>query len=56
MTGKQIWKTKVEEHPVARITGAPIAYEDRLYVPVSSTEGGLPAVARPIPAARFAEA
>ena len=37
-TGKQIWKTKVEEQPVARITGAPIAYEDRLYVPVSSTE------------------
>ncbi len=37
-TGKQIWKTKVEDHPVARITGAPIAYEDRLYVPVSSSE------------------
>ncbi len=37
-TGKQIWKTKVEDHPAARITGSPVAYEDRLYVPVSSTE------------------
>jgi len=37
-TGKQIWKTKVEDHPAARITGSPIGYEDRLYVPVSSTE------------------
>jgi polyvinyl alcohol dehydrogenase (cytochrome) len=37
-TGKQLWKNKVEDQPVARITGAPTAYEDRLYVPVSSTE------------------
>jgi polyvinyl alcohol dehydrogenase (cytochrome) len=29
---------KVEDQPVARITAAPILYEDRLYVPVSSTE------------------
>ena len=37
-TGKEIWKVKVEDHPVAKITGAPILYEDRLYVPVSSQE------------------
>ena len=37
-TGKQIWKVKVEEHPVSRVTGAPILYEGRLYVPVSSGE------------------
>ncbi len=37
-TGKQIWKVKVEDHPVAKITGAPTLYEDRLYVPVSSQE------------------
>jgi polyvinyl alcohol dehydrogenase (cytochrome) len=37
-TGKEIWKVKVEEHPVAKITGAPTLYEDRLYVPVSSQE------------------
>lgn len=38
VTGKLLWKVKVDEHPVARITGAPILYKDRLYVPVSSVE------------------
>jgi len=37
-TGKEIWKVKVEDHPVAKVTGAPMLYEDRLYVPVSSQE------------------
>jgi polyvinyl alcohol dehydrogenase (cytochrome) len=37
-TGKEIWKVRVEDHPVAKITGAPMLYEDRLYVPVSSQE------------------
>jgi len=37
-TGKEIWKVQVEDHPVAKITGAPMLYEDRLYVPVSSQE------------------
>ncbi|MBZ5660304.1 MAG: PQQ-binding-like beta-propeller repeat protein [Acidobacteriia bacterium] len=37
-TGKQIWKVKVEDHPVSRVTGAPTLYEGRLYVPVSSGE------------------
>ena len=37
-TGSQIWKVKVEEHPVAKITGAPTLYQGRLYVPVSSQE------------------
>src|ERR1700686_4531709 len=37
-TGKQFWKVKVDDHPLARITGAPTLYESRLYVPVSSTE------------------
>jgi len=37
-TGDLLWKVKVEDHPVARITGAPTLYEGRLYVPVSSTE------------------
>lgn len=37
-TGKEIWKVKVEDHPVAKITGAPMLYEDHLYVPVSSQE------------------
>jgi len=39
-TGKPLWKTKVDEHPMARLTGAPVLYRDRLYVPVSSIEEG----------------
>jgi polyvinyl alcohol dehydrogenase (cytochrome) len=37
-TGALVWKTKVEDHPAARITGAPILYSGVLYVPVSSIE------------------
>jgi polyvinyl alcohol dehydrogenase (cytochrome) len=37
-TGKLLWKTRVDDHPVARITGAPVFYEGRVYVPVSSIE------------------
>jgi polyvinyl alcohol dehydrogenase (cytochrome) len=38
ITGALIWKTKVEDHPAALITGAPTLYSGILYVPVSSTE------------------
>lgn len=38
LTGALIWKTKVEEHPAARITGAPTLHAGVLYVPVSSLE------------------
>jgi polyvinyl alcohol dehydrogenase (cytochrome) len=37
-SGELLWKTKIEEHPLARITGAPALYRGRLYVPVSSYE------------------
>ena len=37
-TGELLWKTQVENHSLARITGAPTLYGERLYVPVSSTE------------------
>jgi polyvinyl alcohol dehydrogenase (cytochrome) len=37
-TGHLLWKTRVEEHPLARVTGAPALYKDRLYVPMSSYE------------------
>jgi polyvinyl alcohol dehydrogenase (cytochrome) len=37
-TGALIWKTKVEDHPAARITGAPTLYAGILYVPVASIE------------------
>ncbi|NRB48992.1 MAG: PQQ-binding-like beta-propeller repeat protein [Saprospiraceae bacterium] len=32
------WKVKVDEHPVATITGSLNLFEDRLYVPISSGE------------------
>ncbi|WP_315831077.1 PQQ-binding-like beta-propeller repeat protein [Bradyrhizobium prioriisuperbiae] len=38
VTGALIWKVKVEDHPAARITGAPALWSGRLYVPVSSIE------------------
>lgn len=38
LTGALIWKTKVEEHAAARITGAPTLHSGVLYVPVSSIE------------------
>jgi polyvinyl alcohol dehydrogenase (cytochrome) len=38
MTGRLRWKRKVDEHPVARVTGTPKLHDGRLYVPVSSAE------------------
>ena len=37
-TGAELWRRDVEDHLGARITGAPVLHEDRLYVPVSSLE------------------
>ena len=37
-TGRQLWVRKVDEHPLARITGSPTLHDGRLYVPVSSYE------------------
>ena len=37
-SGALLWKTKIEAHPLARITGAPALYRGRLYVPASSYE------------------
>lgn len=39
-TGKPIWKTRLEDHPASRITGAPVFYDGRLLVPVASLEEG----------------
>ncbi|MEP7312436.1 MAG: PQQ-binding-like beta-propeller repeat protein [Pseudomonadota bacterium] len=33
-TGQQVWTHKVDEHPSAAITGAPIVYDGRIFVPV----------------------
>ncbi|MEM8891646.1 MAG: PQQ-binding-like beta-propeller repeat protein [Bacteroidota bacterium] len=35
---KLLWKKKVDDHPVATITGSLNLYKDKLYVPISSTE------------------
>ncbi|MGH9843658.1 MAG: PQQ-binding-like beta-propeller repeat protein [Blastocatellia bacterium] len=37
-TGKLLWKTRVDDHSLARITGAPVLYRNRIYAPVSSFE------------------
>jgi len=38
VTGKLVWKTHLEDHPAAVITGAPALADDKLYVPISSIE------------------
>ena len=37
-TGAQLWSVKLDDHPVARVTGAPTLANGRLYVPMSSIE------------------
>ena len=37
-TGRVVWTRKVDDHPLARITGSPTLHAGRLYVPVSSHE------------------
>lgn len=42
-TGAELWTREVESHPAARITGAPVLHDGRLYVSVSSNEEALAA-------------
>ena len=45
-SGKVIWKTKVDDFPVARLTGSPVFFNGTLFVPVASGEeaaGSVPA-------------
>jgi polyvinyl alcohol dehydrogenase (cytochrome) len=37
-TGEKLWSRKIEEHPVARITGQMTLYDNRLYIPMASYE------------------
>lgn len=39
-TGREIWHAHVDDHPLARITGSPVLFRDRLLVPVASFEEG----------------
>ena len=41
VTGELLWKKQMEEHRSARITGSPVLYNGRLYVPLSSSEEGI---------------
>lgn len=45
-TGKQIWEQRADTHPAARITGAPMLAQGRLYVPVASVEEIFPGDAK----------
>jgi len=36
--GKLLWKTKVDNYPLARVTGSPVFYNGRLYIGVASGE------------------
>ena len=37
-TGEEMWKTLTDPHPLALITGTPVLFEGRLFVPVASLE------------------
>ena len=37
-TGVQAWKDRIDNHPIARVTGTPTLIGGRLYVPLSSLE------------------
>ena len=37
-TGAKVWSVVVDPHPLIRLTGSPLLYKDRLYVPTSSYE------------------
>ena len=39
-TGALLWKFPLDDHPAARITGAPKVFEGRVYFPVASGEEG----------------
>ena len=40
VTGEVLWRTRLDDYPVARVTGSPALYQGRLYVPVASGEEG----------------
>src|SRR5215472_614351 len=40
LTGRELWKTRVDDHPAARVTGSPALIGATLFVPVSSIEEG----------------
>lgn len=39
-SGRILWQVRGDDHPATRITGAPVTWRDRVYVPVASSEEG----------------
>jgi polyvinyl alcohol dehydrogenase (cytochrome) len=37
-SGKALWVRKVDDHPLARVTGSPVVHQNRVFAPVSSYE------------------
>jgi polyvinyl alcohol dehydrogenase (cytochrome) len=37
-TGRQLWKKKIDDHAAARVTGAAVAHDGVVYIPVASAE------------------
>jgi polyvinyl alcohol dehydrogenase (cytochrome) len=37
-TGRELWKVKLDDHPLARVTGTPVYLNGRLYFPLASGE------------------
>jgi polyvinyl alcohol dehydrogenase (cytochrome) len=44
-TGAEVWQARIAKHPMARVTGAPVLFGNRLFVPLSSFEEGAAAQA-----------
>jgi polyvinyl alcohol dehydrogenase (cytochrome) len=40
LSGRELWRTRVDDHPSATVTGSPAFYAGVVYVPVSSLEEG----------------
>lgn len=38
LTGKELWKTQIDDHPLTRITGSPVYLNGRLYMGAASGE------------------
>ena len=39
-TGKAVWQSKMDDHFTAMVTGTPVYYDEKLYVPMASYEEG----------------
>ncbi len=45
MTGAELWKLNLDHHPLSMLTGSPVIHGDMIYVPVSSSEENMGALA-----------